>query len=243
VWPKWLRKFASHPIGIYQYGISSDPAGWNRFSRASFDHKARVPCEPCNHRLGTELEAVVSPLVERLLSTEVTLIPPDEQRLLSQWLYKTGLMVATTMPSDAAALPRKHYEGLASSFDLPPGSIVWIGLLEKRLQEAGLWVQRFEWRDKLLTDPPAAEGYLIVLGVLNIAAMVGVLDLRQSPASTDMNPFMLGERGVGRFLRIWPASTFYAQPWPPPLTVQGDDLSRIADAFVTFANERIDRSS
>ena len=53
-----------------------------------------------------------------------------------------------------------------------------------------------------------------------------------------MNPFILGDLGAGRLLRIWPPSTFYQQPWPPPLPLRGEDLSGIAEAFVGFVNGR-----
>jgi len=236
LWPKWLRRFSPHPVGVYRYGITSDPTGWQKFQRASFDHKSRVLCRLCNERLGTELEGPVAVLFERLLTGDAVAIPPGEQRLLAQWFYKTGLMVATTVSAEAATLPSRHYRDLGTSYDLPPTSVVWVGQLEGRLQEAGLWVQRFQWQDRLLDDPPASEGYILVLGVLDLAAVIGVLDARQSPASTDMNPFLLGDLGAARLLRIWPPSSFYSQSWPPPLPLRGQDLSQIAERFVRLVN-------
>jgi hypothetical protein len=212
-------------------GVTSDPANWREWTGATFEHTARVLCERCNERLG-ELEGHVGPVVERLLTRVDTSITPAQQKELAQWLYKTGLMVSTTLDHEATAIPRWHYEDLEASLDLPPASIVWIGLLDERVNEVAFWVQRFQWWDKFLQDPPESEGYLFVLGIGELAAVVGVLDTRQSPASTDMNPFHLGGLGTGRLLRIWPSSDHYGHRWPPPLTIRGEDLKGLADSFV-----------
>lgn len=237
VWAKWLKKITRHETGKYQMGITTDPDGWREWTGASFEHTARVLCERCNHRLG-ELDGRVRPVVEGLILGTATSVNSTEQAELAQWLYKTGLMVSTTLRHEASALPPWHYSGLEETLDLPPASAVWIGLIDRRVQEAALWVQRFQWRDRYVSDPPPAEGYIFVLGVGELAAIVGVLDVRQSPASTDMNPFILGSLGVGRLLRIWPASQHYGFRWPPPQTIRAEDLRGIADAFVKTLQPR-----
>jgi hypothetical protein len=231
VWAKWLKRITRHPIGKYQIGVTSDPENWREWTGATFEHTARVLCRRCNQRLG-ELEGYVRPIVDRLLSGADTSIAPAEQKALAHWLYKTGLMVSTTLDHEATAIPRWHYQDLDASLDLPPASIVWIGLLDQRVNEVALWVQRFQWWDKFLPDPPESEGYLFVLGIGELAAVAAVLDTRQSPDSTDLNPFRLEGLGAGRLLRIWPSSNEYGLRWPPPLTIRGEDLKRLADAFV-----------
>jgi hypothetical protein len=212
-------------------GVTPDPASWREWRGASFEHTARVLCKPCNTRLG-ELEGLVGPVVDRLLTRASSSITPAEQKELAQWLYKTGLMVSTTINHDATAIPRWHFEDLKASLDLPPASVVWIGLLDQRVNEVALWVQRFQWWDKTLAEPPESEGYLFVLGIGELAAVVGVLDTRQSPASTDMNPFLLGGLGARRLLRIWPSSDHFGHRWPPPKVIRGEDLSGITGSFV-----------
>jgi hypothetical protein len=235
VWPEWLKDIASGPVGDYKVGNTGDPGGWRQWRGASFSHTAGILCEACNHRLGA-LEGQVKPIVLRLLDGRATSVEAAEQSVLAQWLYKTGLMVSASMGEESARVPRWHYSDLATSLDLPPSSVVWVGRLDRRVQEAALWVQRFHWWDRELAEPTQAEGYIFFLGVGELLAIVGVLDVRQSPGSRDIgDAFKLGDLGVGRLLRIWPASTVYGHRWPPPESIRGEDLANMASAFVAWA--------
>ena len=234
VWPKWLKKISASEIGNYTMGVATNPENWREWTGAPFEHTSRVLCSRCNHRL-SGLEGRIRPIIERLLTPGGTTISPNEQTQLGQWLYKTGLMVATTIDDPATHLPKWHYTGLGDSLDLPPASVVWLGMLDRRVHEGALWVQRFQWRDRELADPIEAEGYILVLGIGEVAAVVGVLDTSQSPDSTPMSPFVLGQLGMGKLLRVWPASQHYGVKWPPPDRMQGEDLRGIADAFARSA--------
>lgn len=167
----------------------------------------------------------------------LTSITPAEQLLIAHWIYKTGLMVSTTMDATSAGLPRWHYAALDQSFDLPPASVVWIGRLDQRVYEAALWVQRFQWWDRQLENPPAAEGYVFVLGIGELASVVGVLDTSQSPESSEfVRPWILGSLGVGRLVRVWPSSQHYGHRWPPPDFLSGHDIDGIAAKFADWAS-------
>ncbi|MDQ6898445.1 MAG: hypothetical protein M3256_04810 [Actinomycetota bacterium] len=54
------------------------------------------------------------------------------------------------------------------------------------------------------------------MSIADVAALVAVLDVRQSPGSTDMYPFVQGGAAAGRLSRIWPVSEHYSVNWPPP---------------------------
>jgi hypothetical protein len=238
VWPKWLKRISAHETSSYKMGITDDAATLREWKSGTFEHTARVLCETCNHRLG-ELESEVRPIVEALLAGTASSIHPDDQRTLAAWLYKTGLMVATTIKQEAASLPRAHYKELESTLDLPPASVVWVGLLDERIHEGLFVVQRFQWWDRQAEVPTLCEGYLFVLGIGELAAVVAVLDTRQSTASSDLDlPFVLDGPGIGRLLRIWPSSSHYGHRWPPPATISGPALEGMASAFAQWATQR-----
>jgi len=147
-------------------------------------------------------------------------------------------MVSTTIRVEAAALPSAHYSGLGSTLDLPPASVVWVGLLDKRIHEALFVVQRFQWWDRQAQAPTLSEGYVLVIGIGELAAVVAVLDTRQSEGSSDLDlPFVLEGPGIGRLLQIWPSSRHYGHRWPPPATISAPDLERIASAFARWAKQ------
>ncbi|HKW69725.1 MAG TPA: hypothetical protein VJP81_04005 [Candidatus Dormibacteraeota bacterium] len=219
-------------------GIADDQSTWREWNGATFEHTARVLCKPCNSRLG-ELEGRVRPIAEDLIASRATSIDADHQPILASWLYKTGLMVASTIKQEAASLPHEHYSELKGEFDLPPGSVVWVGLLDRRVNEAALHIQRFGWWDRQAAEPVHCGGYILVLGIGELASIIGVLDTRQSPASADMEfPFILDGPGVGRLLRIWPPSTHYGHRWPPSATIPGAALAGITSAFARWAESK-----
>ena len=166
-----------------------------------------------------------------MVGSGATRLAPEEQATLAQWLYKTGLMVSTTNRDEATSLPKIHYADLASSLDLPPGSAVWIGTIERPAYEGALWVQRFHWSDRELANAPMGEGYMFALSIADLAGVVAVFDLRQSPDSPNLNPFILGGLSTGRLLRIWPTAEFYSITWPPPLKLSATDFQSPADSF------------
>jgi hypothetical protein len=154
-----------------------------------------------------------------------------EQQALAQWMYKTGLMVSTTNRHEANALPKAHYSDLAQSLDLPPASAVWIGQIQDPTYQVALYTQRFQWRDKELAEAPEGEGYFFALSVSHIAGLVAVLDVRQSPESSDMQPFVLAGPAPGRLLRIWPSSVHYGVSWPPPINLTAAAFQNLADSL------------
>jgi hypothetical protein len=182
------------------------------------------------------LEGRVGPLFVRLAGDQAISIDPDAQELLAQWLFKTALMVSVTIPQGAAALPRTHYQDLDKSFDLPPASAVWIGRLDSPVQVVALWVQRFDWWDNTLPERGRASlGYGVAMNVGDLAAVIAVLDTRQSPTSFETTtPFALSPFAQGRLLRIWPPSKHFGQRWPPTLTLSQDAVKQIADSFKKF---------
>jgi hypothetical protein len=152
-------------------------------------------------------------------------------------MYKTGLMVSTTYRHEANALPKIHYSDLAQSFDLPPTSAVWIAQVYRPAYQVALYTQRFYWHDKQLTDAPIGEGYFFALSIADIAGVVAVLDVRQSPESSDMQPFLLAGPAPGRLFRMWPSSEHYGVRWPPPLRLTAADFQSIAESFQRLSSE------
>ncbi len=230
VWPKWLRKIATSEVGSYRIGVTNDPSGWQVRTGAAFTHTSRVLCGDCNGRL-SDLEGRVAQVLPRLVGGATTRLTAFEQEILAQWFYKTGLMVSTTMDHDAAALPKSHYRDLGQSFDLPPASAAWIGHLEERTHEAALWVQRFQWQDRWLDNAPMGDGYMFAISIADVSAVVAVLDVRQSPDSTEMKPFVQGGAAAGRLSRIWPVSEHYSVSWPPPLKLTAVQFQDVADSL------------
>lgn len=237
VWPEWLQKIATSPVGKYRVGVTIDPAGWREWTGAAFEHTSRVLCDQCNHRLG-ELEGQVAQLIPTMVRGQSIRLAIAEQEMLAQWMYKTGLMVSTTNRHEASALPKDHYSELAKSLDLPPASAVWIAQVQDPSYQAALWVQRFEWHDRELAQPPVGEGYIFALSVADLAGVVAVLDVRQSPESTDMKPFQLGGLAQGRLLRIWPASNHYSVSWPPALKLSAAEFQHLAESFQRLSSDR-----
>lgn len=163
-----------------------------------------------------------------------TRIALQSQSVLAQWFYKTGLMVSTSIASvapEAGQLPRQHYRELARTYDLPPGSAVWMGQVADPPNAAAYFVQRFSWWDRSLPGAQPCEGYCFVLGIASLVAIVAILDLRQTPGPGDPIPFMLGSLGRGKLLRLWPASQHYGLKWPAPEKLAGTDVHAIADSF------------
>jgi hypothetical protein len=218
-------------------GVASNPAGWREWTGATFEHTSRVLCRSCNSRL-EQLERGVAPIILAMVGLQPVRLTAAEQGTLAQWIYKTGLMVSTTIGHEASDLPKSHYSDLAQTFDLPPGSSVWFGAVEDPAYQAAFWVQRFRWRDNELTEAEAlvGEGYVFVLSITDIVGVVCVLDARQSPNSTDQQPFELGVLGQGPLLRIWPKSEHYSVAWPPSVKLTGSDFQHLAESL-----QRIDR--
>jgi hypothetical protein len=161
-----------------------------------------------------------------------------DQELLAQWIYKTGLMVSPTHRDKANALPRSHYFDLAKSLDLPQASAVWIAQMEKPAYPAGLWLQRYEWQDRELAEPPIGEGFIFALSVADFAGVVAVLYSGQSPESTDMLPFELAGLARGRLMKIWPAPDYYGVRWPPLEKLTANDFMQLAESLPVLSGDR-----
>lgn len=230
VWPQWLQRIATSPTGTTRVGITTDPGGWRKWTGATFQNTSRVLCRECNSALG-ELEGQVAQLIPPMVRGEYFRLDGGEQELLAQSMYKTGLMVATTLRHEAASLPTSHYAELGTSRDLPPASAVWIAQIDKPVFEAALWIQRFLWRDKLIASGPIGQGYMFAISVRDLAGLVAVLDSRQSPDSPVLFPFKLGGPAIGRLFRIWPSSTNYGVEWPPSATITAADFKVLADSL------------
>jgi hypothetical protein len=218
-------------------GIATEPPeAWREWTGAAFEHTARILCEPCNNGL-SELETKMGFLFDRLVGDEGTWIEPASQELLAHWLYKTGLMVSTTMDREAASLARHHYTELAGTLDLPPASFVWVGQLENPVHDATLRVQRFDWWDKQAVPARLCEGFAFALGIRLLVGFVVVFDLRQSPESDDWNPIRTGSPVQEKLVRAWPASAHYGLKWPPPAKLNIDDLESIWRAIAQLKPE------
>ena len=233
VWPEWLQNITSSPTLNYRIGVSHDPTTWRQWTGAAFEHTSRVLCDVCNGVLG-DLEGKVAQLIPRMVKAESIRLGSVEQKLLAQWFYKTGLMVATTTRHNAGDLPKDHYSRLSQTLDLPPTSEAWVAEIEQPRYSAALWLQRFDWQDRLLSDAPEAQGYIFALSVATVAGIVAVLDTSQSPQSAEMPAFELRGRAPGRLLRIWPSSRHYGVPWPPSLKLTASDFQELADSFPTI---------
>jgi hypothetical protein len=230
VWPEWLQKITASPIGKTRIGIAGDPSSWRAWSGAVFEHTSRVLCWDCNHELG-ELEGRAAQLIGPMVNGEYVRLDKADQELLARWFFKTGLMVSTTYRHEATSLPSAHYSGLGKSLDLPPASAVWIAQVENPEYVAALWVQRFQWRDRELAAPPEGQGYMFAMSVGHLAALVAVVDSRQSPESSDLFPFKLGGLAVGRLARIWPNSEHYGVHWPPTMKITAVEFQQLADSL------------
>lgn len=230
VWPGWLQKIATTPIGNIRVGITTDPAGWREWTGAAFQNTSRVLCQDCNRSLG-ELEGKAAQLIPLMVGDGYVRLVAAEQELLAQWMYKTGLMVSTTLRHEASSLPTSHYVELGTSRDLPPASAVWIAQIQDPAYEAALWVQRFLWQDKELASAPVGQGYMFAISVRDLAGLVAVLDSRQSPESPDLFPFKLGGAAIGRLFRIWPSSKHYGVQWPPAVKITAADFQSLADSL------------
>lgn len=214
----------------YRIGVSHDPTSWRQWTGAAFTHTSRVLCDGCNGMLG-DLEGRVAQLIPAMVSGEPLRLSSVEQALLAHWFYKTGLMVATTTQHNAAALPKVHYSRLSVTLDLPPTSEAWVAEIERPRYSAALWLQRFDWQDRLVSSAPVAQGYIFALSLATVAGVVAVLDSSQSTQSAAMPAFELLGRAPGRLLRIWPSSKHYGVPWPPLLKLTAADFQELADSF------------
>jgi len=65
------------------------------------------------------------------------------------------------------------------------------------------------------------------MSVADVVGVVAVLDVRQSPQSTDVKPFLLGGAAVGRLARVWPPSPHFGVSWPQFQDL-ADSLTRVA---------------
>lgn len=242
MWPKWLQKIATSPTGTTRVGITSDPAGWRTWTGAPFQNTSRVVCEDCNGSLG-ELEGRAAQLIPAMVNGKYVRLDGAQQELLAQWMYKTGLMVSTTLRHDAASLPTTHFEGLGTSRDLPPASAAWIAQIDKPAFECALWIQCFLWRDKLIDYAPEGQGYMLAISVRGLAGLVAVLDSRQSPDSPSLFPFKLGGIAIGRLLRIWPSSRNYGVQWPPAMKITAAEFQSLADSLQQLGPPWADRDA
>lgn len=237
VWPEWLKKIATSPVGKTRFGIVGDPSTWHEWTGGAFEHTSRVLCKRCNRRLGELEEGPVAQLIPAMVGGQSMRLSGADQEMLAQWMYKTGLMVSTTNRHEASALPKAHYAELEQSLDLPPASAVWIAQIQDPAYEAALWLQRFQWRDRAVEDAPDGEGYILAISVRDVMGLVASLDDRQSPESTDFNPFVLGGLAQGRLLRIWPVSDHFSVVWPPPSKLTSAEFDHLAKSLQQLSSE------
>jgi hypothetical protein len=244
VWAKWLKQRANSDVGRFQMGITTEPPEtWRAWTGGSFEHTSRVLCKACNNGL-SDLEANMGFLFDRLVklvSGDSTWIDPTSQVLLARWLYKTALMVSTTLDHEAAHLSRHHYAELAGTLDLPPASVVWVGRLDDPVHEAQWWLQRFEWWDTQAVPATRCEGFSFLLGVKELIGFGVVFDLRQSPDSDEI-PIRAGSLTQGKLVRVWPPSAHFGLKWPPPSNITVDDLESIRRTIATLDKQRDSKS-
>jgi len=74
------------------------------------------------------------------------------------------------------------------------------------------------------------------MSVADVVGVVAVLDVRQSPQSTDVKPFLLGGAAVGRLARVWPPSPHFGVSWPPPLEMTAEQFQDLADSLTRVAS-------
>ncbi len=216
VWPEWLKDYAEQPTGTYWIGVDGDPAATRQWTGGAFELVSRVLCERCNKRFGEELEGPGAQLIPSMFKAQSRRLDPSDLRLLTSWFYKTALMVSTANRVPASELPKEHYRGLETSFDLPPTSTAWIARIVDPSHEVTLRLQRFTWRDPDLSNAPRVEGYAFVASVKDVVGFAVIFDTRQSPNSIEHPPLQLGALGVGKLLRVWPVGSHYGVVWPPP---------------------------
>jgi 5-methylcytosine-specific restriction endonuclease McrA len=232
VWPEWLKDHAEQPTGTYRIGLEGDPAATRQWTGGAFELTSRVLCEQCNRRLGDKLEGPSAQLIPSMFKAQSRRLDPSDLRLLAHWFYKTALMVSTANRVPASELPKEHYRGLNTSFDLPPTSTAWIAEIADPSHEVTLRLQRFNWRDPDLANPPRVEGYAFVASVKDVAGFAVIFDTRQSPDSVEHPPLQLGGLGVGKLVRVWPTGDDYGLVWPPPTAMsmaEAHDLLKVIE--------------
>lgn len=226
MWPKWLRKLTTHSGGRYRFGLSGVPSSLKDFDAPSFSHTIRRVCGPCNNGWMADLEAATEPLVTEMLAGKRPVLGTAEQDVLSRWMYKTALVVALLNDdTEATRVDATHYHDLAHGAT-PTNTTIWMGNMKPGELEAGSWLQRIEWDDRL--DPDRrGDGYLFIVAVLSIVTIGIVMG-----GTGDVPPaFRMGPLSLESFQRIWPTSTNYATVWEKTRPVTRDDLEQIASAW------------
>jgi hypothetical protein len=197
------------------------------FQAPSFSHTIRRVCGPCNNGWMADLEAATEPLVTGMLAGERPVLGAAEQDTLSRWMYKTALVVALLNDdTEATRVDPTHYYDLASG-TMPANTEIWLGNMKPGELEAGSWLQRIEWDDRL--DPDRrGDGYLFIVAVLPVVA-IGIV---MGGGTGDVPPpFRMGPLSVESFQRIWPTSSNYATVWAQKRPITLDDLEQIASAW------------
>lgn len=226
VWPKWLRKLTKNSGGRYRFGLSGVPSTLRDFEAPSFSHTIRRVCRTCNTGWMSELETATEILMTSMFAGECPVLGGAEQDTLSRWMYKTALVVALLNDeTDATRVDPAHYRGVANGA-MPANTTIWLGNMKGGELEAGSWLQRIEWDDRL--EPGrGGDGYLFIVAVLSVVAIGTVMG-----GTGDIPPpFKMGPLSLESFQRIWPTSNNYATVWEKTRPLALDDLQEIASAW------------
>jgi len=226
VWAKWLKKLTAYPAGRYRFGLSGVPSSLTDFQAPAFSHTVRRVCRKCNTGWMSDLETATELLVTTMFAGERAVLATSEQDTLSRWMYKTALVVALLNDEhEATQVDPLHYRDLAHGV-MPANTTIWLGNMAPGELEAGSWLQRIEWEDRLNAEN-SGDGYLFIVAVLSVVAIGIVMG-----GTGEIPPALkMGSLSLELFQRMWPASRNYAVVWEKTRPVTLADLEQLASAF------------
>lgn len=215
--PAWLDEIGAPAEKV----TNTRETGAVSWQAGGFDHKVRQVCALCNTGWMSRLEGTSKELVKGLVLNQRThALSQADQIKLSNWLYKTGIMLALLYPEADHYVPRADYRYFYEHGKPPDSTTIFIAWLDNE----GANRRQLGWaKPRRLDFSPAAEGAIEARGYTISLSVMGLLCqiFRGPPGGIFERPRQYADA----WTRVCPVSTGV---WPPSCFFLADRLEDVA---------------
>lgn len=214
--PAWLDE-----VGVRAEKVTNTrETGAVSWEAGGFDHKVRQVCALCNAGWMSRLEGTSKELVTGLILSQRThALSHAEQIKLSNWLYKTGIMLALLYPEKDHYVPQADYRYLYEQTKPPDSTTIFIAWLDTEGENR----RQLGWAKPRRLDFSGADGTIAAQGYTISFSVMGLLcQIFRGPHG---GLFERPRQYADAWTRVYPVST---GTWPPSQFFLAEKLEDVA---------------